>query len=128
MIEGVKKGLGMLLLFSLCCVGMILPCVANEAGELPEDEIDRCSHTLTYMAATEPTFNTTGHTENWHCSKCGKTFSDAAAKHEISQMQTVIKPMDADHDGSVTPADAAAYLSRASCLDAAKVLQRAISA
>ena len=48
------------------------------------------THTLAHVAAKAATATTTGNKEYWYCSECGKYFSDAAGKNEITLASTVI--------------------------------------
>lgn len=48
------------------------------------------THTLTHIAAKAATATTVGNKEYWRCSECGKYFSDAAGKNEITLASTVI--------------------------------------
>ena len=47
-------------------------------------------HKLTHVEAVEPTADKEGSIEYWVCSECGKLFSDAEGKNEISKEDTVI--------------------------------------
>ena len=49
-----------------------------------------CNHNLQKHEAHEATCLEDGNIEYWNCTKCGKFFSDAEAKHEITQDSTVI--------------------------------------
>ena len=49
------------------------------------------THTLTAKAATAATCTVDGNIAYWHCSECGKYFSDADAANEISQSDIIIK-------------------------------------
>lgn len=48
------------------------------------------THTLARVTAKAATCETAGNIEYWHCSSCGKYFSDAIASNEITQSQTVV--------------------------------------
>lgn len=50
-------------------------------------------HKLTKHAANEPDCVTEGNTAYWTCGKCNKYFADAEGKTEISEKDTVIKPL-----------------------------------
>lgn len=47
------------------------------------------SHDLTHVAAKAATTKSEGNIEYWHCSICGKYFSDAKATKEITAAQTI---------------------------------------
>ena len=43
-------------------------------------------HTLTHSPAVDATCTTPGNVEYWHCSVCGKNFSDSAGKGELTEI------------------------------------------
>ena len=43
-------------------------------------------HTLTHTPAVDATCTTPGNVEYWHCSVCGKNFSDSAGKGELTEI------------------------------------------
>ena len=45
-------------------------------------------HTLTHTPAVDATCTTPGNVEYWHCSVCGKNFSDSAGKGELTEVAT----------------------------------------
>ncbi len=47
-------------------------------------------HDMEYVAAVAPTCGADGHTAYYHCTLCGKYFSDAAGENEITLESTVI--------------------------------------
>ena len=53
-------------------------------------EIAALGHTLTATAAKDATCTEAGNTAYWYCSECGKYFSDAEGKTEITLASTVI--------------------------------------
>ena len=55
---------------------------------------DSHTHTLTPVAAKEATCTEAGNIAYWFCDDCDKYFSDAEAKNEISQSQTVIAALE----------------------------------
>ena len=57
---------------------------------------------MAHTAAVAATCTTAGNPEYWHCTKCGKYFSDADAEHEIALADTVI-----DANGHTEVVDAA---------------------
>ena len=123
-----KKSLIILLAFCLLCAGAALPGIANGLDEIPVVFFDDLGHALTHVPLAEPTWNEAGHITHLYCPVCDTYYSDLDARNEVTQAQTVLAPMDADHDGSVTPADAAVYLMRDSRFDAAKTLQQTAAA
>lgn len=48
------------------------------------------AHELTFVEEKDPTRETEGNIEYYRCEKCGKLYSDAEGKHEISLADTVI--------------------------------------
>ena len=68
-------------------------------------------HNLSTTAAKAATCTEAGNIEYWYCSDCGKYFSDANAKNEISREQTVIAALGHNYvngkctrDGAIDPA------------------------
>ncbi len=55
------------------------------------------SHTLSYHAAKAATCTEKGHVEYWHCSVCGKYFSDENGDDEITKVETEKDPT--NHSG-----------------------------
>ncbi len=47
-------------------------------------------HQLSKVERVEPTYETEGCMEHWKCERCGKLFSDAAGKTEVSEADLVI--------------------------------------
>ena len=45
-------------------------------------------HTLTHTPAVDATCTTPGNVEYWHCSVCGKNFSDSEGKGELTEVAT----------------------------------------
>ena len=45
-------------------------------------------HTLTHTPAVDATCTTPGNVEYWHCSVCGKNFSDSEGKGELTEITT----------------------------------------
>ncbi len=56
----------------------------------PVPSTSLCSHTLEHVAVVAATCTVDGNVEYWHCTKCGKYFSNAGGTTEISQASTVI--------------------------------------
>ena len=58
--------------------------------------LPKLDHTIDHHPAVAPAYNaenktyTNGNTEYWHCSVCGKYFSDEACEHETALADTVI--------------------------------------
>ena len=60
-------------------------------------EINANNHTdLKHIKAKAPTKNAEGNIEYWYCEDCGKYFSDADAKNEITKAATVIAKLTDD--------------------------------
>ena len=51
-------------------------------------------HQLSNVDRVEPTYESEGCMEHWKCERCGKLFSDAAGKTEVSEADVVIPPLD----------------------------------
>lgn len=66
---------------------------AAGTNEIAKDSwvIKATGHKLTAVAAKDPTCTETGNTAYWSCSKCGKFFSDSAAKTEIKKDSWIIE-------------------------------------
>ncbi len=58
--------------------------------ELPVPVTPPCNHNLEHVEAAPATCTQDGNIEYWHCTICGKCFSDANGSHEITQASTVI--------------------------------------
>ena len=56
--------------------------------ELNEDPAVHKS--LSKVSAKDAKCNETGYVEHWHCSACGKRYSDAAATHEVAETDVVL--------------------------------------
>ena len=63
--------------------------------------LKKCDHSFEAIAAKKATCTEDGNIAYWHCTKCGKYFSDAAGTAMISQENTVIK---GEHTIVVDPA------------------------
>ena len=64
--------------------------VCDYCGQ-PYGDMDPANHTnLVNVPAQDATTSADGNIEYWHCEGCGKYFSDADAKTEITQAETVI--------------------------------------
>lgn len=57
---------------------------------LPVGTPTSCNHTMEHHEAASATCTEDGNIEYWHCTTCGKYFSDANGRFEISQASTVI--------------------------------------
>ena len=60
-------------------------------------------HVMKATAAKEADCTHDGNIAYWTCSDCGKLYSDAEGKNEITQAQTVVKAL--DHDWAVTSSE-----------------------
>ncbi len=67
-----------------------------------EEEIPATGHTLVKTEAKLATCITAGNIEYWTCKVCGKIFSDAEGKTEITQDETVIAALSHDYHDVVT--------------------------
>ena len=50
----------------------------------------KCTHSMEHVEAKAATCEETGNSEYWHCSSCGKYFSDAEGKTEIAENSWVV--------------------------------------
>ncbi len=71
--------------------GITLPYIPD-TPDTPES----CDHTIVYIPAKSPTEIEEGNIEYWHCSNCGKYFSDENGNTEINISETVIPPLSSD--------------------------------
>lgn len=62
----------------------------------------QCNHTLEAAAYQAPTCTADGHTAYWHCTACGKYFTDAQAANETTLADTVLAAL--GHDPVTIPA------------------------
>lgn len=78
----------------------------------PEVAPIACAHSLTHVEAAAANCISTGNTEYWRCTKCGKYFADSAASTEIALADTVI-PVNPDNHVhiEIIPAEPATYTS-----------------
>ncbi len=60
--------------------------ITYESTILP---IDASNHSIEVVEAVAPTCTETGNIHYWHCTRCGKSFSDSEGNTEISQASTV---------------------------------------
>jgi|GEM_PF-392492 uncharacterized repeat protein (TIGR02543 family) len=58
--------------------------------KLPTVPPSGCNHNMEHHAAVPATCTEDGNIEYWHCTNCGKYFTDANGNHEISQASTII--------------------------------------
>lgn len=94
-----KRKLLVLLLASAAalCVAFALPACIGDDGQDGEQNAD--GHKLTHVEAVEPTCTENGNVEYWICSECDKTFADAQAKEEITNI--VIPALGHDFENGV---------------------------
>ena len=59
-------------------------------GDTKYETVPALGHSATGVAAKAATCTAAGNTAYWHCSRCGKYFSDAACTKEITLASTVI--------------------------------------
>lgn len=69
-----------------CMQKAVCSTCGDEYGELG-------AHSLTHVAAKEATADVEGNIEYWRCETCGKLFSDAQGKSEITLADTVVKKL-----------------------------------
>ena len=89
-----------------CVNGVYMPCEDEHVFDIP------ClPHTLTHVAAVQPTVDSAGNIEYWVCDECGKYFADSAGTQEITAQDTVLEQLvrqvgDFDGNGALTVQDA----------------------
>lgn len=64
--------------------------VAEYPGVILKPSTPRCKHTMEFVAYKEATCEETGIISHYHCTSCGKYFSDEQGKTEIAQSSTVL--------------------------------------
>ena len=74
-------------------------------GAVETETIKALGHSLTAVAAKAATCTEAGNSAHWDCARCGKSFSDAAAKTEIAKDSWVIAAL--GHDEATRAAVAA---------------------
>ena len=81
----------------------------NDASHTETRTIEKLTHehNLTKVEAKAATETEPGNIEYWTCSGCGKLFSDAEGKNEITQEETVIPPTGHTHNLTKVEAKAA---------------------
>ena len=72
---------------------------SSDQIDLPIDPNNHAA--LTHTSYQAPTPTSEGNIEYWHCTACGKYFSDAEAQHEITQEETVAHML--EHFTAVPP-------------------------
>ncbi len=91
------------------CSGECGKYFSNAAGtaEITREQtiVPRHNNHLTYTAGVTATCDDAGNIEYWHCSECGKYYSNAAGTAEITQEQTVV-PRHNNHLANVAAVDA----------------------
>ena len=75
---------------SFAVTGLSPITVSWTAPEAPEHDCEDSSHKLTKVDAKAATTEVEGNIEHYICSKCGKYFSDAEGKNEITKESVVI--------------------------------------
>ena len=66
-----------------------------------DSQVAALGHTLTHVAATDPTCAQEGVIEHWHCSVCNKNYSDANGNNIVSNVKVPVSTsahVDADDD------------------------------
>ncbi len=56
------------------------------------------SHSVIYVAATEPTVSVDGHAEYWYCRYCGKCFSDEALTTQVDVQDLIIPALGTEEE------------------------------
>ncbi len=83
-----KLLLGLLtVMMTASCVAALVAC--NDGK--PDDNTEEHVHNLTYYKSVEPTCTEDGSYEYWHCSGCGKNFTDSDGSIEIDDADLVIE-------------------------------------
>lgn len=72
--------------------------VCSVCGHIDQREIAALGHNTEHVVRKNETCTEPGNIEYWHCSTCGKYYSDKACTTEITAAQTVISPLGHDFD------------------------------
>jgi C1A family cysteine protease/DNA-directed RNA polymerase subunit RPC12/RpoP/predicted aconitase with swiveling domain len=87
-----------------CTTAGVRTYTCSRCGDTYTEAIAALGHTLTATAAKAATCTEAGNSAYWHCSVCGKYFSDAAATTEITLASTVIPALGHSYTSAVTTA------------------------
>ncbi len=68
-------------------------CTRSGCTETKTESIKALGHKIVEVAEKAPTKTEPGNIKHYKCERCGKLFSDAEGKHEITKAQTVIPAM-----------------------------------
>lgn len=66
----------------------------SRCGYTTYQEITATGHNLQHVEAVPATVEEAGNTEYWHCTDCGRYFSDALCRNEISLADTVLAKLE----------------------------------
>jgi endonuclease I/DNA-directed RNA polymerase subunit RPC12/RpoP len=87
-----------------CTTAGVMTYTCSRCGDTYTEAIAALGHTLTATAAKAATCTEAGNSAYWHCSVCGKYFSDAAATTEITLASTVLPALGHSYTSAVTTA------------------------
>ena len=73
---------------SSCTTGGTRHRICNDCGERQEETLPVGAHDLNFVKAVEATCTEEGNVAHWHCSECGKNYSDEEATEVLSDVTT----------------------------------------
>ena len=73
---------------SSCTTGGMRHRVCNVCGERQDDALPVGEHDLNFVKAVEATCTEEGNVAHWHCSECGKNYSDEEATEVLNDVTT----------------------------------------
>ena len=73
---------------SSCTTGGTRHRICNDCGERQEETLPVDKHDLNFVKAVEATCTEEGNVAHWHCSECGKNYSDEEATEVLNDVTT----------------------------------------
>ena len=73
---------------SSCTTGGTRHRICNDCGERQEETLPVGEHDLNFIKAVEATCTEEGNVAHWHCSECGKNYSDEEATEVLNDVTT----------------------------------------
>ena len=73
---------------SSCTTGGMRHRVCNVCGEMQDETLSVGKHDLNFVKAVEATCTEEGNVAHWHCSECGKNYSDEEATEVLNDVTT----------------------------------------
>ena len=87
---------------SSCTTGGTRHRVCNDCGERQEETLPIGKHDLIFVQAEEATCTEEGNVAYWHCSVCGKDYSDESGEQELTEVTTPKVAHDMTHTDAVS--------------------------